>query len=108
MALVEGAIRRCSLRLIKSETLSLLPWHPFERAEGEDEMLNISGLCLHAAAEQSESLLPHCHICLQQLCGASGPAVCVCVSERAVIREIFLQASDKPENTTVRTNIWAG
>lgn len=58
MALVEGAIRRCSLRLIKSETLSLLPWHPFEKAEGEDEMLNISGLCLPAAAEQSESLLP--------------------------------------------------
>lgn len=107
MALVEGAIRRCSLRLIKSQTLSLLPWHPFERAEGEDEMLNISGLCLPAAAEQSESLLPIATFVYSSSAVRAG-LQCVCVSERAVIREVFLQASDKPENTTVRTNIWAG
>lgn len=34
---------------------SLLPWHPFEGAKGEDEMLNISGLCLSAATDRVTS-----------------------------------------------------
>lgn len=79
MALVEGAIRRCSLRLIKSKTPSpsLASIRMGGGAEGEDETLNISGLCLPAATVQVSS--SYCHICLQQLCGVSGPAVCVCV-----------------------------
>lgn len=78
MAFVEGAIRRCSLRLIKSKTpFSFLGIHyNGRRAEGEDETLNISGLCLLAATVQVSS--SYCQICLQQFCGASGPAVHVC------------------------------
>lgn len=95
MALVEGAIRCCSLRLIKSETLSLLPWHPFERAEGEDEMLNISGLCLPAAAEQSESLLPIATFVYSSSAVRAGPR-CVWVSVRLSGKYFFkLQINQK-------------
>lgn len=98
MALVEGAIRRCSLRLIKSKTLSpslaSIRMGGGWRVEGEDETLNISGLCLPAATMRVTS--SYCHMCLRRL---RGPAMRTCVIGVALI-----QASDKQDNTIVSTN----
>jgi len=73
MALVEGAIRRCSLRLIKSKTL--LPWYPLEPVEGEDET-NISGLCLPAAF-QCPSVQPIAMFIYSSI-AVHVPLKCVC------------------------------
>lgn len=86
------------------DSLSLLPWHPFERAEGEDEMLNISGLGLPAATEPVAT--SSCHICLLQLCGAM--LGCSVLEEEEGILFAFLKTSDKGKNGPIHTYIWDG
>lgn len=66
MALVEGAIRRCSLRLIKSKAPSPSLASIRKRVEGGDDTLNISNLCLPAATVQV-SVFSCFPVCLQQL-----------------------------------------